>query len=102
MRRALSHPAMPSLMVFSGIVIAGFVAMILGWRVAARTLNVAAQMPAIVSGGIGGLVLVAVGTGLLVAQVGRVSAARDRAAADDVLDRTSEVVEMLRAKRGQR
>jgi hypothetical protein len=102
MKRALSHPAVPSLVVFSGIALAGFVAMILGWRVAARTLNVAAQVPAIVSGGVGGLVLVVIGTGLLVAQAGRVRAAQERADADELLDRTSEVVQALRSLRGER
>ena len=99
MRRLLSHPAAPSLVVFAGIVVAGFAAMILGWRVTARTLNVAAQLPAVISGGLGGLVLVVVGTALLVAQAGRVSAARDRAGADDLLDRAAEVVEQVRGKR---
>jgi hypothetical protein len=102
MRRAFANPALPSLLLFAGMVVAGFVAMGLGWRVAARTLDVADQVPAIVSGGVGGLVLVVVGTGLFVAQMGRLSAADERTDLDDVLDRASEVVQTLRADGGSR
>jgi hypothetical protein len=96
----LSGPALPSLLVFIGMILAGFAAMVIGWRVAARTLDVATQLPAIVSGGVGGLVLVIIGTGLFLAQAGRARSADDRADADELLDRVSEVVQALRAKRG--
>jgi hypothetical protein len=97
----LSGPALPSLLVFAGLILAGFAAMAIGWRVAARTLDVATQVPAIVSGGVGGLVLVVIGTGLFLAQAGRARSADDRADADELLDRVSEVVQALRARRGQ-
>jgi hypothetical protein len=102
MKRILAHPALPSLLVFAGVVVAGFVSMLLGWHVAARTLDVSGQVPALVSGGVGGLVLVVVGTGLFITQLGRVRAAEDRADADDLLDRVSEVVQAARAGRGAR
>jgi hypothetical protein len=102
MKRGGSNPALPSLVLFGGMVVAGFVAMALGWRVAARTLNVAAQMPAIVSGGLGGLMLIVIGTGLFVAQMGRASAADQRTDLDEVLDRTSEVINAVRPDRGGR
>ena len=72
--------------------------MAIGWRVSARTLDVSRQVPAIVSGGVGGLVLIVIGIGLLVAQFGRVGAAEERADVDDVLDRASEVVQAVRAQ----
>jgi hypothetical protein len=93
------NPALPSLLVFAAMVVAGFVAMGIGWRVAARTLDVSIQVPAIISGGVGGLVLVAVGTGLFVSQVGRLRAADERAHVDEVLDRASQMVQELRAAR---
>jgi hypothetical protein len=102
MKRISSHPALPSLLLFAGMVVAGFVAMALGWRVAARTLNVAGQVPAIISGGLGGLVLVIVGTGLFVAQMGRVNGAEERASFHEVLDRASEVIHVVRPDGGQR
>ena len=40
MRRLHSHPALPSLLLFGGIVLGGFVAMIVGWHQAAQTLDV--------------------------------------------------------------
>lgn len=96
MKRPLAGPALPSLLVFAGMVVAGFVSMGLAWRVAARTLDVADQVPAIISGGVGGLLLVVIGTALFVAQMGRVSAADERAELDVVLDRTSEVISAVR------
>lgn len=97
----LSGPALPSLLVFLGMIVVGFAVMAIGWRVAARTLDVSIQLPAIVSGGVGGLVLVVIGTGLFLAQAGRARSADDRADADELLDRVSEVVQALRARRGQ-
>lgn len=98
MKRLVSSPALPSLIVFVAIIAAGFVSMGLSWRIAARTLDVADQVPAIISGGVGGLLLVVIGTGLFVAQVGRVSAADERAGYDDVLDHTSEVIQAVRER----
>ena len=102
MRRILSHPAFASLLAFAVVVVGGFVAMALSWRVAARTLDVSTQVPTLVSGGIGGLLLVVVGTSLFVVQAGRARAAEDRADADELLDRMSEVVQALRAEGGAR
>lgn len=99
MKRAFANPAAPSLLLFAGMVVAGFVAMLLSWRIAARTLDVADQLPAMLSGGVGGLALVVIGTGLFVAQMGRLSAADDRADLDDVLDRASEVAQVVRDRR---
>ena len=60
----LRDPAAPSLLLFGGVVVGGFVAIGIGWRVAARTLFVPSQVPALVSGGIGGLALILIGAGL--------------------------------------
>ena len=94
------NPALPSLLVFAALVVGGFISMAVAWRMAARTLDVSIQLPALISGGIGGLVLVIVGTALFVTQVGRLRAADERAAMDEVLDRTSEIVQTMRATRG--
>jgi hypothetical protein len=97
-----SNPALPSLIVFGGLVVSGFVVMAVAWRMAARTLDVSVQVPALISGGIGGLVLIVVGTALFVSQLGRLRAADERAEMDDVLDRTSEIVQAMRAAREAR
>ena len=93
------NPALPSLLVFGGLVVAGFVSMAVAWRIAARTLDVSIQVPALISGGMGGLILVVVGTVLFVTQLARLRSADERAYMDDVLDRTSEIVQTLRAAR---
>ncbi|HWC36203.1 MAG TPA: hypothetical protein VG650_15460 [Mycobacteriales bacterium] len=96
------NPALPSLVVFAALVAAGFVAMGLGWRVAARTLDVSIQVPAIISGGLGGLVLVVVGVTLFISQLGRLRAADERTEMHEVLDLTTEIVAELRAAREER
>lgn len=82
----MGDPLAPSVFVLLGIVAAGFVAIGLGWRVAARNLDVSLQVPALVSGGLGGLVLVAIGAVFISTQVGRRLAARERAEVERVLD----------------
>jgi hypothetical protein len=88
----------PSLLVFGALVAAGFLAIGLGWKVAARTLFVPFQVPAVVSGGLGGLALVVLGAGLSTIQVGRRLAAQERAETEDLLD---EAAGLMDAMRGQ-
>lgn len=85
-------PAAPSLAVFTGVVLLGFVAIGLGWRVAARTLNVALQVPALVSGGLAGVALVLIGISFVSIQADRRLAASERACMDDLLDEAAELV----------
>lgn len=68
------------------IVAAGLVSLVLGTRVVARTVNVADQVPAMVSGGIGGLALVLTGCTLALVQVGRACAESERRANQELLD----------------
>jgi hypothetical protein len=96
----LGDPAAPSLLLFAGVVLAGFTAIGVGWKVAARTLYVPFQTPALVSGGMGGLALVLLGTGLANVQSGRRLAAIERAETEALLDEASALVEAVRAKRG--
>jgi hypothetical protein len=92
-------PAAPSLLLFAGLVVGGFVAIGLGWRVAARTLYVGLQIPAIVSGALGGIVLVALGAGLASIQAGRRLAASERAETEAVLDEAHALVVAMKARR---
>lgn len=99
----LQDPAAPSLLLFAGVVLAGFTAIGIGWKVAARTLFVPFQTPALVSGGMGGLALVLLGSGLANIQAGRRLAAIERAATEALLDEASALVEAVknnRAKKG--
>lgn len=91
-------PAAPSLALFAGLVVGGFVAIGLGWRVAARTLYVGLQVPAIASGAIGGVVLVALGAGFVSIQTGRRLAAAERAEMELLLDEAHALVTAVKAR----
>lgn len=95
----MDDPATPSLLVFAGTVVVGFLAIALGWRVAARTLDVAAQVPALVSGAAGGLALVLIGAVLANVQVGRRLAAQERGELEDVIAETTALVDAVNRAR---
>lgn len=92
-------PIVPSLTLFAGLVLGGFVAIGLGWRVAARTLIVPYQVPALVSGAMGGFALIALGAGLATIQTERRLAAQERAETEDVLDEAAALVDALKGRR---
>jgi hypothetical protein len=89
----------PSLALFAGLVVAGFVSIALAWRLTARSLHVALQTPAVVSGGLGGLALIALGAGLATTQVGRRLAAQERAELEAVLDEAAALVAVVAGTR---
>jgi len=72
-------PWVVSLVVLAGGVVAGFVAMVLGWRGVAGRTAVAEQLPYLLSGAFGGVALVGVAVGLLVIQTRRRAEALRRA-----------------------
>ena len=85
-------PAAPSLLLFVGLAVSGFVAIALGWRVAARTLFVPSQVPAVVSGALGGIALLALGAGFFTVQVSRRLAAAERLETEALLDEAHALV----------
>ena len=96
MIRQLRHdPAAPSIAVFVALIVGGFVAIGLAWNIARQTLVVAFQMPAILSGAVGGLALIVLGAGLSNAQVGRRLGALERAHTDAVLDEATALLAAL-------
>lgn len=74
----------------------GGVLIFLGWNGAASYDRVASQVPYVVSGGLGGLALVMVGTGLMVVQAHR----DDRAALGAGLAEVRGVLDRIAASRG--
>ena len=82
----LDDPAAPSLLLFGALVVAGFTSITMGWRVAARTLVVPFQTPALVSGALGGLALILLGSGLANIQASRRLAAAERVETDALID----------------
>jgi hypothetical protein len=92
-------PAAPSLTLYACLVVGGFVGIGLGWRAAARTLFVPFQVPALVSGGLGGIALIVLGAGLASTQVGRRLAAEERAETEDLLDEAAALLDVLKGGR---
>ena len=93
--------------VFAALVAAGLVAVLLGWLGVSGTLNVGTQVAYAVSGGIGGLALVVSGAGLFFSHLGRVTAAREDASLERVVDAASHIAnaaprQRSRARRGTR
>jgi len=74
-----------------GYCLAGLALIFLGWNGAATYDRVPAQMPYLVSGGLGGLALVVIGAALIVVQSNRA----DRAALQVSLDELRDAVERL-------
>jgi hypothetical protein len=91
-------PAAPSLALFAALVAGGLVTIGLGWRVAARTLVVAYQVPALVSGAMGGLALVLIGAALAHVQDSRRLAAREREATEALLAELAETVSLVQGR----
>lgn len=95
----LQDPAAASLVLFGGVVVLGFVTIGIGWKVAARTLFVPSQVPALVSGGLAGVALVLIGAGLVTVQADRRAAALERAQTEDLLDEAAALVAAVKNRR---
>lgn len=91
-------PALPGLLLFGLLTVSGFVVIALGWRAAARTLLVSEQVPALVSGGMGGLALVVSGCALVGVQLRRRQAAQECKETEQLLDELAALVEEVRAR----
>jgi hypothetical protein len=83
--------ALPSFLVLGG---AGFLGLAFGWRAAARTLAVPLQIPAVVSGGIGGFMLVAAACLLASIHFSRGDAARERREIDELIEEARLLLEV--------
>lgn len=79
LRRLLRDPFAMSVAVLVALGVAGLASLAAGWRGAAASLDVAVQLPYIVSGALGGLSVVGFSAGLLLIQLRRREEARRRA-----------------------
>lgn len=77
--RVLRDPRVSTTLAFVGLVVAGFVLLMLGWRGVAATLFVTLQLPWLVSGAFAGLAVTGAGLALLVTHLNRAEAAAERA-----------------------
>lgn len=91
-----------SVTVFGGFVVAAFAAFALGWRGTADTANVAVQIPFLISGGGGGLILLASGLGLLVMQLRRIDEARRTRRIAEIVAVATDLVRVAREEQGAR
>jgi len=84
-REFAGDPFRRSIIISIALILGGFVAIGLAWHGAARSLNVAEQLPYLVSGGVGGLALIAAGAGVLAVQSSRYWNARERRQLDRLI-----------------
>ena len=84
--RFMRDPALPGMILMVVLILAGLSALGFAWFVSARTVLVPLQLPAGVSGGLGGLALVGMGAALLNLQITRRDEARERRLTQEALD----------------
>ena len=84
--RFMRDPALPGMILMVVLILAGLGALGFAWFVSARTVLVPLQVPAGVSGGLGGLALVGMGAALLNLQITRRDEARERRLTQEALD----------------
>lgn len=94
------QPAYWATVIGVGMVVAGFLLLLLGWRGAAALLAVPLQLPYAVSGGIAGLALVGFGAALLNLQASRHLAGRERARSAAVLRDAAALMAVAQPDRG--
>ena len=96
-RRTFADPFVVSVTVLVVLAAAGLIAIGLGWKGAAASLDVSVQITYIVSGAFGGLAVLAFALGLLRVQARRRRAARRRAELDRVVVAAARVLAVVRS-----
>jgi hypothetical protein len=99
MTRRLRDPVAVLWLIGGALVVAGFGALVLGWRGAAGRLEVSLQMPYLVSGGIGGLALIGLGLALCNLASARREAARELRRLQDLVDDAAGLLEAAELRR---
>lgn len=82
-----------------GLVVAGFVAIVVAWIGVSATLTIPTQVAFAVSGGIGGFALVGAGAALLEIQRRRFDAAGDRRDLTTFASELTDIAELVAARR---
>ena len=78
--RALRDPSVSTSLTLGAVLLAGLLALAIGWRGVAGVLFVPTQMPFLISGSVGGLAVVGAALALLAVHLERTEAAHERAA----------------------
>jgi hypothetical protein len=98
-RARLRDPVMVLLIIGVVLVVAGFFSLLLGWRGAARTLNIPVQIPFLVSGGLGGIALIGMGLGLCNLTASRREAAREITRLQGLVDEAAKLLSAVELRR---
>jgi hypothetical protein len=77
--RVLRDPRISTTLVLGGVVVVGFLLLVLGWHGASATLYVALQLPWVISGSFTGIAVIGAGLALLTTHLSRAEAAAERA-----------------------
>lgn len=94
----LTDPFGSSVVALGALALAGLVTIVLAWRGVAAQLNVANQVPFLVSGVIGGLALLGFASGVVAIQHRRYIEARRRAEFDEVIAATTKLLATSRQR----
>jgi hypothetical protein len=86
-----------SMVVLGALVVAGFVAIGIGWRGVADSLVVAVQLPYAISGVFAGIAVIGFAAGLISVQLGRRRAAEERAEFGRVVNSAANLLAAVRS-----
>lgn len=93
--RFMRDPALPGMVLMTVLILTGLAALVFAWFSSARTLFVPLQIPALVSGGLGGIALVGMGAALLNLQITRRDMARERKLAQEAIDEVTALLSLV-------
>jgi hypothetical protein len=99
LRRFAGDPFAVSVAVLGALVVAGFVGVAVGWKGAAASLDVAVQLPYVVSGAVAGLATIGLAAGLLLVQARRRDEALERAEMDRLVRAAADLLAAVRSER---
>lgn len=100
MKRFLRDEFQVSMAVLGALMVAGFVAIAIGWRGVAGSLVVAVQLPYAVSGVFGGIAVIGFAAGLMSLQLSRRREAEERAEFARLVSASANLLAAVRADRG--
>lgn len=99
LRNRLRDPVAVIMIAGVALVYVGFMAFAIGWHGAAATLDIPLQMPYLVSAGLGGAALIALGLGLCNLYGSRRETAREMVRLQDLLDEAAGLLEAVELRR---
>lgn len=99
--RTLRDPRVSITLTFAGLILVGFVLILLGWRGAADTLLVALQVPWVLSGAFAGVAVIGGGLALITTHFERAEAAVERAQLAELQRESLRLLSVVSARAGR-